>query len=137
MRIAALTILPDVTHEGVLAGLQILHDVLVEGVHVLHQPLGGAVVDLAGVVEDREVGIALEVALDELGVSGMGVGELLHEGLVGGLGEPALLVTQGHDTHGLRKKSINKWQIELQIFKLHELHILTSNKVLKQVLNKI
>ena len=123
--------------ERILAVLEILNDILVEGIHVLHQPLGGAVVDLAGVVEDREVGVALEVTLDELGVSGVGVGELLHEGLVGGLGEPALLVAEGHDTHGLRIKSINKWQIEQQIFKLHELHILTSNKVLKQVLNKI
>ena len=137
MRNDELTVLPDVTHEGVLTGLQVLHDVLVERVHVLHQPLGGAVVDLAGVVEDREVGVALEVALDELGVSGVGIGEFLHEGLVGGLGEPALLVAEGHDTHGLRTKSINKWQIEQQIFKLHELHILTSSKVLKQVLNKI
>ena len=103
MRNIALTVLPDVADEGVLAGLQVLHDVLVEGVHVLHEPLGRAVVDLAGVVEDREGGVALEVALDELGVSGVGVGELLHEGLVGGLGEPALLVTEGHDTHGLQK----------------------------------
>ena len=79
MRNIALTVLPDVADEGVLAGLQVLHDVLVKGVHVLHEPLGRAVVDLAGVVEDREVGVALEVALDELGVSGVGVGELLHE----------------------------------------------------------
>ena len=103
MRNVALTVLPDVADEGVLAGLQVLHDVLVERVHVLHQPLGGAVVDLTGVVEDREVSVTLEIALDELGVSGVGVGELLHEGLVGGLGEPALLVTEGHDTHGLQK----------------------------------
>ena len=103
MRNVALTVLPDVAHEGVLASLQVLHDVLVEGVHVLHQPLGRAVVDLAGVMEDGEVRVTLEVALDELGVSGVRVGELLHEGLVSGLGEPALLVTEGHDAHGLRK----------------------------------
>ena len=89
--------------EGVLAGLQVLDDVLVEGIHVLHQPLGGAVVDLAGVVENGEVSVALEVRLDELGVDGVGGGQLLHEGLVRGLGEPALLVTQRHDTHGLKE----------------------------------
>ena len=89
------------TDEGVLAGLEVLDDVLVERVHVLHQPLGGGVVDLAGVVEDGEVGVALEVRLDVLGVGGVGGDELLHERLVGGLGEPALLVNQGHDTHRL------------------------------------
>ena len=88
--------------EGVLAGLQVLDDVLVERIHVLHQPLGGAVVDLAGVVEDGEVGVALEVRLDVLRVSGVGGDELLHERLVGGLGEPALLVTESHDAHGLK-----------------------------------
>lgn len=90
------------TDEGVLAGLEVLDDVLVERVHVLHQPLGGGVVDLAGVVEDGEVGVALEVRLDVLGVGGVGGDELLHERLVGGLGEPALLVTESHDAHGLK-----------------------------------
>ena len=90
------------THEGVLAGLEILDDVLVERIHVLHQPLSGGVVDLASVVEDGEVGVALEVRLDVLRVSGVGGDELLHERLVGGLGEPALLVTESHDAHGLK-----------------------------------
>ena len=45
----------------------------------------------------------LEVCLDELWMSVVGADELLHEGLVRGLGEPALLVTEGHDAHGLRK----------------------------------
>ena len=89
------------TDEGVLAGLEVLDDVLVERVHVLHQPLGRGVVDRPGVVEDGEVGIALEVRLDVLGVSGVGGDELLHESLVGGLGEPAFLVTESHDAHGL------------------------------------
>ena len=88
--------------EGVLAVLQVLHDVLVERIHVLHQPLGGGVVDLAGVVEDGEVGVALEVGLDKLGMSGVGVGQLLRESLVRGLGEPTLLVTESHDAHGLK-----------------------------------
>ena len=90
------------THEGVLAGLEILDDVLVERIHVLHQPLGGGVVDLASVVEDGEVGVALEVRLDVLGVSGVGGDELLHESFVGGLGEPTFLVTESHDAHGLK-----------------------------------
>ena len=90
------------TDERVLAGLEVLDDVLVERVHVLHQPLGGRVVDLAGVVEDGEVGVALEVGLDKLGMSGVGVGQLLRESLVRGLGEPTLLVTESHDAHGLK-----------------------------------
>jgi hypothetical protein len=57
----ALTVLPDVTNEGVLAGLQVLHNVLVERVHVLHEPLCGAIVHLAGVVHDGKVCRALEI----------------------------------------------------------------------------
>ena len=41
-----LTIFPYVADEGVLAGLQVLHNVLVEWVHVLHQPLRRRIVDL-------------------------------------------------------------------------------------------
>ena len=53
------TVFPDVADEGVLAGLEVLDNVLVERVHVLHQPLGGAVVHLARVVHDGKVGGAL------------------------------------------------------------------------------
>ena len=102
MRNVELTVLPDVAHEWVLGSLEVLDNVLIEGIHVLHQPLGGAVVDLTSVVEDREVGLVLEVSLDELGMCGVRVGQLLHEGLVSSLGEPTLLVTQSHDTHGLQ-----------------------------------
>ena len=98
-----LTVFPDVADEGILAGLQVLHDVLVQRVHVLHQPLGGRVVDLPGIVQDREVGCALEVRLDELRMGGVRTGQLLHEGLVGGLWKPALLVNQCHDPHGLER----------------------------------
>ena len=41
-----LTIFPYVANEGVLTGLQVLHNVLVEWVHVLHQPLCRRIVDL-------------------------------------------------------------------------------------------
>lgn len=51
-----LRVLPDVTHEGILRGLQETHDVLVQWVHVLHQPLVGAVINLAGVVNDGKIG---------------------------------------------------------------------------------
>ena len=53
---------------------------------------------------DGEVCGGLEVGLDKLGVLGVAGHQLLHEGLVGGLGEPALLVHQGHDTHGLGER---------------------------------
>ena len=115
-----LTVLPYMGDEGVLRGLQVLHDVLVQRVHVLHQPLGRGVVHLgwgqgevslwmyarylSGVVKHREVAGLLEVRLDELGVRVVAVDHLLHEGLVGGLGEPALLVHQRQDAHGLGGK---------------------------------
>ena len=40
----------------------------------------------------------------DLGVSGVTRDELLHEALVRGLREPALLVDQRHDAHRLREK---------------------------------
>jgi hypothetical protein len=47
----------------------------------------------------------LKVRLDELGMGGMAGDELLHEALVGGLGEPTLLVHQRHDSHRLKEKT--------------------------------
>ena len=60
--------------------------------------------NLAGIVKDREVSITLEIRLNKLGVNRVRVGELLGEGFVGGLGEPALLIAQSHDTHWLKHK---------------------------------
>ena len=48
-----------------------------------------------------EVSISSEVRLLELGVLGVLLEQLLHKGLVRGLGEPALLVQQGKDAHRL------------------------------------
>lgn len=59
------------------------------------------ITDLASVVDDGEVGNAAEVCLHELGVFVVRRDELLHEGLVSGLGEPALFVQQRHDSHRL------------------------------------
>lgn len=59
------------------------------------------ITDLASVVDDGEVGNAAEVRLHELGVFVVRRDELLHEGLVGGFGEPALFVQQRHDSHRL------------------------------------
>ncbi len=47
----------------------------------------------------------LEVRLDELGMGGVAGDELLHEALVGGLGEPTLLVHQRHNSHRLKGKT--------------------------------
>ena len=125
-----LTVLPNVADERICGGLEILDNVLVQRIHVLHEPLGGAVVDLAGVVEDGEVRVALEVGLDELGVNGVGGGQLLHKGLVSGLGEPAFFVAKGHNAHWLKRKI-------LLILKLQARRTISElNKVLKQVLNQ-
>ena len=52
-----LTVLPYMGDEGVLGGLQVLHDVLVQRVHVLHQPLRRGVVHLGeGEGEDEYEG---------------------------------------------------------------------------------
>lgn len=51
---------------------------------------------LPGVVDDGELGLVLELLrLLELGVVALLGAQLLHEGLICGFGEPALLVQQG------------------------------------------
>ena len=97
-----LTILPDAGDKVVGGALHDGHDVLIQGVHVLHQPLVSRVVHLVGVVDDGEMGIGTEVRLLELGVGGVLGQQLVHKGLVRGLGEPALLIQQSKDAHGLQ-----------------------------------
>ncbi len=48
----------------------------------------------------------------------VGVDELLDEALVGGLGEPALLVEQGHNAHGLLDEVDGGLQVEAEVDKL-------------------
>ena len=91
-------------YERILRHLKLLDHVLVEGVHVFHEPLFGRVIDLSCVVDDAEVSLATEVRLHELGVSRMRGHQLLHEGFVGGFGEPTLLVYQSHNTHWLKHR---------------------------------
>lgn len=62
--------------------------------------------NLASVVDDAEVGLVLQLlGLEELGVAALFLEDLLHKALVGGFGEPALLVKEGQDTRraGLKK----------------------------------
>ncbi len=47
----------------------------------------------------------LKIRLAELGMGGVAGDELLHEALVGGLGEPTLLVHQRHNPHRLKRKT--------------------------------
>lgn len=54
---------------------------------------------LAGVMDDAEVGFILQFLwLEELGVSALLLEHLLHKALVGGFGEPTLLIQQSEDT---------------------------------------
>ena len=71
---------------------------------------------LAGVVDDAEVGLVLELArLLELGVRALLLEHLVYEGLVCGLGEPTLLIQQGQHSWGvglhthtqMRKQNMN------------------------------
>ena len=56
----------------------------------------------ASVVNDAEVRLVLQLpGLLELAVGPLLLEDLVHEGLVGGLGEPALLVQQGQDARGV------------------------------------
>lgn len=57
------------------------------------------------VVDDAEISFVLELTwLLELGVSAQLLQHLIHERLVGGLGEPALLVEQSQDPRRVRLK---------------------------------
>ena len=53
-------------------------------------------------MDNAEVGLVFELAgLLELGVCALLLGQLVHEALVCGLGEPALLVQQGQHPRGV------------------------------------
>lgn len=55
-------------------------------------------------MNDGEVRLTSEVRLHELGMGGVAAHQLFDETLVGGFGEPALFVHEGHDTHRLQSK---------------------------------
>lgn len=60
--------------------------------------LGPGSPHLASIVDDAEIRFVLQLlGLLELGVSALLLHHLLHEALVGGFGEPALLIQQGQD----------------------------------------
>lgn len=60
---------------------------------------------LASIVEDAEVGLVFELTgLLELGVCALLLDQLLYEGLVCGLGEPALFIQQSQHTWRVRLK---------------------------------
>lgn len=111
--------------EGVLGGLKEGHDVLVQWVHVLHEPLVSGVVDLAGVVDDGEVGLVAELGLAELGVDGVRGVQLVDVGLVRGFREPALLVQQSQDAHWLWERK-NKYVLSFY------LHVYSAKKKKKK-----
>ena len=50
---------------------------------------------------EAEVSLGAEIRLVVLGVLAVLPVHLLHKAFVGGLGEPALLIQQGQDAHGL------------------------------------
>lgn len=56
---------------------------------------------LASIVDDAEISFVLQLlGLLELGVGALLLYHLLHEALVSGFGEPALLIQQGEDARG-------------------------------------
>ena len=112
-------VLPDLLDQGVLRILQQLHDILIQRVHILHQPLIGGIVHIARVMGHGEVGGGPEVGFGEFGVvprEGRR-GELLHEGFVRGLGEPALVVQQTEDAHRLLDQIDGRLQVQPEIDK--------------------
>ena len=64
------------------------------------------------------VSFTSEVGLLELGVGVVRGDELLDEGLVGGLGEPALLVDEGHDAHRLLDQVDRGLEVEAEVDEL-------------------
>jgi hypothetical protein len=98
--------------------LQQRHDVLVQRVHVLHEPLCGRVVDLAGVVNNRKVSDATEIRFHEFRMDVVGRRKLLDECLVGGLREPTFLIQERHDTARLVDEVNCGLQIESKVNEL-------------------
>merc|ERR1712142_465000 len=95
-------------------------DSLVDGILVLKQPSGDVVGDASGVVIQGETGFRLSLfgrfGLDEgIVLAQMLAHHLLQVGLVGGLGEDALLLQHGQDAHLLLDELDGDDQIHTEV----------------------
>jgi len=99
----------DLDQQLVLRLLELVDNGVVQGILVLLQPTGDVVGHTTGIMANGEVG-SLLTGLWRLGLlewsrlAQMGVGQLLREGLIGGLGEHRLFLQDGQDTHGLESE---------------------------------
>ena len=95
------TVLPDVSDEVVPSFLEQCDDVLVERILVLEQPFVARIIHLPCVMDQTETGLLPEVWFLKLEVSGVLHRQLVHQGFVGGLWKPTLLIEESQDAHGL------------------------------------
>merc|ERR1719447_1452014 len=101
---AVILLSEDKGDDGVAGGGHHADDSLVDGILVLEEPASDVVSDGTGVVVDLEVsfGLALLGGLglaERLVLAQMLAHHLLQVGLVGGLGDDALFLQHGQDTH--------------------------------------
>merc|ERR1719347_1089834 len=117
---AVILLREDEGDDGVASGAHHADDSLVDGILVLEEPAGDVVSDGTGVVMDLEVsfGLALLGGLgltERLVLAQMLAHHLLQVGLVGGLGDDALLLQHGQDTHLLLNELNGDDQIHTKV----------------------
>mmetsp|Transcript_13467 Transcript_13467/g.20804 ORF Transcript_13467/g.20804 Transcript_13467/m.20804 type:complete len:1191 (+) Transcript_13467:1954-5526(+) len=93
--------------EAILGGLEALEEILLHGILVLQHPVSGIVLDFSGIVLQEE-----NILFEHFGARPLGgvlVVEvhLLHEGVIGTVGEETLLVQNLEDTVGRTRDQIN------------------------------
>lgn len=96
----------DFDQQFVLRLLELIDNGVVQRILVLLQPTGDVIGDNTSIMANGEVGSLLTGLwwfglLEWSRLAQMGVGQLLREGLIGGLGEHRLFLQDGQDTHGL------------------------------------
>merc|ERR1719428_1289820 len=117
---AVILLREDKGDDGVAGGGHHADDSLVDGILVLEEPASDVVSDGTGVVVDFEVsfGLALLGGLgltERLVLTQMLAHHLLQVGLVGGLGDDALLLQHGQDTHLLLNELDGDDQIHTKV----------------------
>merc|ERR1712131_344731 len=104
--LSGILLLEDEGDDGVASGAHHASDGLVDGILVLEEPASDVVSDGTGVVVDLKVSLGLALVLAH---------HLLQVGLVGGLGDDALFLKHGQDTHLLLNQLDSDDQVHTEV----------------------
>ena len=146
---AVILLREDKGDDGVTGGGHHADDSLVDGILVLEEPSGDVVSDGTGVVMDLEVSFGFALLggfglAERLVLAQMLAHHLLQVGLVGGLGDDALLLQHGQDAHLLLDQLDGDDQIHTEVdegpldtFRLVFLLLLDEHVVVEELLETL